>query len=291
MSSSEGVLGNGGTNGVHGQSSAKAHSGVWGENTSSGFGVSGSSINGTGVWGKTEGSDNIDSPIESAEFHSIGVQGSGPVGVRGTGNVGVMGVGRSTGVYASGAPGVYVKTDRGDLIVGQSPKPLPPGIGQTPMPYQNVFRIDSTGRGFFNGGTVHGGADVAEFITSSDALDPGDVVEIDPAHPGKFRKAATPNSTAVVGVISAAPGISLGGSNPAESVKETMPQLALVGRVLVKVSSENGAIHAGDLLVASSTPGQAMRAPGQPKPGTVLGKALGSLEGGTGTIELLVMLR
>ncbi len=287
----EGVLGKGGTNGVHGQSSAREHSGVWGENTRNGFGVSGSSETGIGVLGITARSDNIDSPAESAEFHSVGVQGSGPVGVRGTGNIGVMGVSRGTGVHAYGATGVYIKTDTGNLVVGQSPKPLPPGIGQTPVPYENVFRVDKAGRGYFNGGTEHGGADVAEFIAASGTLAPGEVVEIDPDRPGQFRKAATPNSSFVAGVISAHPGVTLGAADAAGFARNSGPQLALVGRVLVKASAENGAIGPGDLLVASSTPGHAMRAPASPAPGTIVGKALGRLESGAGSIEVLVMLR
>ncbi len=75
------------------------------------------------------------------------------------------------------------------------------------------------------------------------------------------------------------------------STGNTGPQLALVGRVPVKVSAENGAIVPGALLVASSTAGHAMRAPTNPAPGTIIGKALGVLSEGTGVIEMLVMLR
>ena len=63
------------------------------------------------------------------------------------------------------------------------------------------------------------------------------------------------------------------------------------GRVPVKSSAENGTIAPGDLLVASATPGHAMRAPANPAPGTVIGKALGTLAHGTGVMEMLVMLR
>jgi hypothetical protein len=49
--------------------------------------------------------------------------------------------------------------------------------------------------------------------------------------------------------------------------------VALNGRVPVKVSTENGPIHAGDYLTTSSIPGVAMKST---KPGFVLGKALSS---------------
>ena len=57
-----------------------------------------------------------------------------------------------------------------------------------------------------------------------------------------------------------------------------------------QVSSENGAIQPGDLLVTSSTPGHAMRDE-RPRPGTIVGKALGSLDAGTGVITVLVTLQ
>ena len=63
-----------------------------------------------------------------------------------------------------------------------------------------------------------------------------------------------------------------------------------ISNVPCKVSAENGPIRPGDLLVTSSTPGHAMR-DDRPEPGTILGKALGSIDFGTGLIEVLVMLQ
>jgi hypothetical protein len=67
--------------------------------------------------------------------------------------------------------------------------------------------------------------------------------------------------------------------------------LAIVGIVLVKVWTENGAIRPGNLLVASSTPDHAMKAGPNPPLGTVIGKALGKLDRGTGIIKMLVTLQ
>ena len=53
--------------------------------------------------------------------------------------------------------------------------------------------------------------------------------------------------------------------------KENYKAITLVGRVPVKVSTENGPISVGDYLTSSTTPGVAMKAT---KPGTVIGKAL-----------------
>ncbi|HEX9732766.1 MAG TPA: hypothetical protein VGG06_12355 [Thermoanaerobaculia bacterium] len=71
---------------------------------------------------------------------------------------------------------------------------------------------------------------------------------------------------------------------------ERFVRLALAGRVPVKADASYGAIRPGDLLVASPTPGHAMRA-ADPAPGTVIGKALEALEGDTGRVMMLVMMR
>jgi len=58
------------------------------------------------------------------------------------------------------------------------------------------------------------------------------------------------------------------------------------------VSAENGPIKVGDLLVASSTLGHAMKGTDRSLlTGAVVGKALGSLDSGTGVIEVLVTLQ
>jgi M6 family metalloprotease-like protein len=68
------------------------------------------------------------------------------------------------------------------------------------------------------------------------------------------------------------------------------PLLALMGVVPVKVTTENGPIQPGDLLISSSTPGYAMRCD-EPKEceGAIIGKALEPLKEGTGVIKMLVM--
>ena len=57
------------------------------------------------------------------------------------------------------------------------------------------------------------------------------------------------------------------------------------------MTTENGALRAGDLLVTSATPGHAMKAGPNAPTGTVIGKALEPLESGTGMVKMLVMLR
>ena len=152
-----------------------------------------------------------------------------------------------------------------------------------------VARIDATGKGYFNGGTQTGGADVAERFSTRDQLEPGDVIEIDALAEAHYRRATDRESTLVAGVVTTFPGVLM--NAPDASGAASGPALALVGRVPVKVTNEGGAIAPGDLLVTSSTPGHAMRAPAQVKPGTVIGKALGAFAGPSGRVQMLVMLR
>jgi hypothetical protein len=57
----------------------------------------------------------------------------------------------------------------------------------------------------------------------------------------------------------------------------------------IRVDASYGSILPGDLLVSSPEPGHAMRAL-DPRPGTIIGKALGSLEDGQGSIPVLITL-
>ena len=68
--------------------------------------------------------------------------------------------------------------------------------------------------------------------------------------------------------------------------------LAVVGIVPCKVTSDNGPIHAGDLLVTSSIAGYAMKGTDRGKMlGAIVGKALEPLPVGTGMIQVLVTLQ
>ncbi|MFC2105131.1 hypothetical protein ACFLRV_00525, partial [Candidatus Bipolaricaulota bacterium] len=138
-----------------------------------------------------------------------------------------------------------------------------------------------------------GSADVAERINTSEWVEAGDVVEIDPDHAGFFRKATDAYSRRVAGIISTSPGVVLGNSSDPVSGKwdDDRPVLAITGRVPCKVTAENGAIEIGDLLVASSIPGVAMKGDPALSIGAAVGKAMEPLEEGDGEIMAQVMLR
>ncbi len=163
-----------------------------------------------------------------------------------------------------------------------------------------VFRVENDGDTYADGSVyasefviAGGGADVAERINVSEWVDAGCVVEIDPEHPGFFRKTTSPYSTRVAGIISTSPGVVLGNSPGGTRNKwdDARPVLAIAGRVPVKVTTENGPIAVGDLLVSSSVPGVAMKGDPAVSVGRVVGKAMEPLREGVATITAQVMLR
>jgi hypothetical protein len=68
--------------------------------------------------------------------------------------------------------------------------------------------------------------------------------------------------------------------------------VALTGRVYVWADASNGAIVPGDLLTTSDIPGHAMKVMDyEQAQGAILGKAMSSLETGTGLVLILVSLQ
>ena len=141
-------------------------------------------------------------------------------------------------------------------------------------------------------GAVCGG-DYAESVDVSGdrtKYEPGDVLVIDPDTPGKFLKSAEPYSTSVTGIYSTKPGV-VGRRQTTPKSPDEVP-MAMIGIVPTKVSAENGPIRPGDLLVTSSTLGYAMKGTDRNRMlGAVIGKALGSLDSGSGVIEVVVALQ
>lgn len=145
------------------------------------------------------------------------------------------------------------------------------------------------------------GADLAEqfelagdsSLEESAAGPPGMVVSIDPENPGKLAISDRAYDRRVAGIVSGArgigPGALMGGG--VASGGEGHP-IALTGRVYCWADTSGGAIRPGDLLTTSSRPGHARRVTDHAKAqGAILGKAMDSLEQGTGLILVLVTLQ
>lgn len=160
--------------------------------------------------------------------------------------------------------GISSTTPTATLTVGGNIKAILNDIGGVNAKYDDA--------------TYELGYDMAELFETSEAVEPGDVLIIG-SQPGKLQKSERTYEKSIVGVVSGAPAILFEGSQlqmaPDEgSLKNPhKPPVALVGRVPVKVTLENGPIKVGDYLTTSSKAGYAMRAT---EPGSTIGIALES---------------
>ena len=134
--------------------------------------------------------------------------------------------------------------------------------------------------------------DVAEWVPSTEKLQAGTVVVLNPARVNHVLASASAYDTKVAGVVSAQPGVILGVGG------EGKVMVATTGRVKVKVDATRGAVKVGDLLVTSGVEGVAMKSIPVDlggtqihRPGTIIGKALEPLEKGTGEILVLLSLQ
>jgi hypothetical protein len=166
-----------------------------------------------------------------------------------------------------------------------SPKPERPALQPVPASYDNPAA-----------GSAEPAGSVVELkpalpcFPSVEAVEAGDVITMDPSHKGYIRRCAVIADPLVVG-IAAGPGDNCAADSRAEEVSASnRVPVSTSGIVSCKVDATYGPVREGDLLVASPTPGHAMRAE-NPAQGTVIGKALESLPNGTGLIKVLVMLR
>ncbi|MDX2197720.1 MAG: hypothetical protein SF069_01970 [Phycisphaerae bacterium] len=143
---------------------------------------------------------------------------------------------------------------------------------------------------------IAGGSDLSEqfdIASASSEPQPGMVVCIDPANPGKLIVSSKANDRTVAGIISGAggvkPGMYMGQAGTAADGKSPV---ALTGRVYCFVDASNGAIQPGDLLTTSATPGHAMKVSDHSAAqGAIIGKAMSSLESGQGLVLVLVNLQ
>lgn len=142
---------------------------------------------------------------------------------------------------------------------------------------------------------ITGGADLAEpfSVISSEDIQPGMVLSIDPAHPGKLKIASKEYDHCVAGIRSGASSIKPGLVLRQKGSDADGDQLvALTGRVYCLVDASFGDVQPGDLLTSSPTPGHAMKVTDYEKAhGAIIGKAMTSLHAGKGLVLVLVSLQ
>jgi hypothetical protein len=156
------------------------------------------------------------------------------------------------------------------------------------------FRVDTFGTVFGDNGFQSSGADFAESVSVSgdkSLYEPGDLLVIERGGHRSLTQSHAPYSTLVAGIYSTKPGMLATPHSINDSLDGEVP-LAIVGIVPCKVTTENGAIREGDLLVTSSLSGYAMKGTDRRRlVGAVVGKALEPLPKGTGVIQVLVTLQ
>lgn len=143
---------------------------------------------------------------------------------------------------------------------------------------------------------IKGGSDLAEMFDISNeesVVDPGLLVSLDPDNPGQLMISNQAYDKKIAGIISGANGIKAGilmGQD--ETIADGDNLVTLSGRTYLKANTSNGAIKIGDSITSSKIAGEAMRASKKKKSrGAIVGKALTSLEDGSGYILVLVSLR
>ncbi|MFA5061586.1 MAG: tail fiber domain-containing protein [Patescibacteria group bacterium] len=138
-------------------------------------------------------------------------------------------------------------------------------------------------------GTSTNPGDLAEKvdIAVDDNVEPGDVLMVDPSAPDTYRRSNGAYEQSVAGVVSTNPTIIVGNGKT-----DYMAVMAMVGRVPVKVSNENGPIQRGDLLISASMPGYAMKydptKDNNNKMVGIIGVALEPMDQPTGKIMTLI---
>ncbi len=116
------------------------------------------------------------------------------------------------------------------------------------------------------------GADLAEIYYDKSAQSaPGNIIELTGEGASQIALSTLANREKAFGVVSTSPGQVLGAADG----KGKPTEVALAGRVPVKVTTKNGIIKAGDQITVSDTPGVGQLATTS---GRVIGKAL------TGTV-------
>ncbi len=240
--------------GVYGETqSTTGGAGVWGEHKANGTGTVGKSVGGVGVLGVSDTNEGVHAETKSPTMAAIAAFNLAP---NGTG----------AAVYAKKEGSIgHAGFFEGDVHVTRSVT--------------------------VEGDVMLSNADCAEEFDVADPelAQPGTVMVID--EDGAAVPCVSPYDHRVIGVVSGA-----GDLRPALLLDRkggaARRPIALMGKVFCRVDADQGAIRPGDLLTTSSTPGHAMRASDATHaPGTMIGKALATLDAGRGMIPILAILQ
>ena len=190
------------------------------------------------------------------------------------------------GLERSGGIGVYGESDSGDGVYGRS-------MHGTAGHFDG--KVDVNGPATVNLLQIRGGGDLAErFEVAGDAQpEPGFIVGIDRAHPGRLHVVDKPYDRTVTGIVSGANGLHPAVTiHPDAATADSGVPVAMAGRVYCWADATGGSIEPGDLLTSSDLAGHAMKVTDYTKAhGSIIGKAMSSLSGGRGLVLVVVTLQ
>ncbi|OGF03605.1 MAG: hypothetical protein A3H14_02735 [Candidatus Doudnabacteria bacterium RIFCSPLOWO2_12_FULL_49_8] len=213
--------------------------------------------------------------------------------ITGAGNVGIGETSPTTGKLvinqtdAANLEGIYINTeestDAQSVFSIESDSTVGSGVDTV------HFKITADGSVYSDANVYSTPADVAEMYYTQGSPQPGEVVEMvaTSSNDDGFAVAPATGAHTLIGVISTAPGpvMNYDWKNPGKLALQK--PVALVGRVPVKVSEENGQIHAGDrLTVSSQLPGYAAK---MTESGQSIGIALEDSQGGTEGLDSVLV--
>lgn len=269
--------------------------------------------------------------ITSNNGYGVYAQSENNMGVRGEGGdvsgisnplgpVGVVGLGANRGVYGASSSGVGVygrsEDNYGGYFYSNDYRGLYSSSGSGYYAGYFTNRGGSTQPGIYVNGTIMATGSKAGYVVDiswnagTEPLEPGDVVAVVGVSDAvigdipvmEVVKATADHAGAVVGVVDQLFVIDEAGEEPALPYPATasadsgiqpgayLSVVTLGAFRMIKVDADYGAVQPGDLLTPSPTPGFAMRAE-TPQPGTIVGKALDSLEAGQGWVAVYVTIQ
>jgi hypothetical protein len=279
--------------GVYGFNAGNGGSGVYGETASgsgvygrsgSGAGVNGTSTSGAGVYGQSTSGAGVHAISSGSYQEKAALRAYNDNTTSGVAAWFVNRSGWPTAEFDQGGGGRVLDLQNNGTGTGEGSGDF---IAAFNLNAEPRFRVGGKGDVWTHDGYWTLSGDMAEMLPAVPGVEPGDVLAI--GLDGQLTRSTQAYQASVMGVYSTQPGF-VGGQAAEGEIPGAIP-LAVVGVVPVKVSAENGPIRPGDLLVASSTPGHAMKAGSNPPQGTVIGKALEGLDEGTGVIKMLATLQ
>jgi hypothetical protein len=259
------------------QATSSSEAAVIGKHTGNWIGVYGESQTGTAIWGNaiTTGTGIL------GTNNSVGAQGFLGHG-NGWGVVGDNTVSVTRGILGTPTDGVVGIVHSTAHIAGRFENDA---VGGTALYCNGAAKVKTL--------QILGGADLAERFVTSEKAEPGTVMVIDASAAGRMRISDEPYCRRVAGVVSGAESLQAGVvlGLESEAAIGSLP-IALTGRVWVKCDASAAPIRPGDLLTTAAVPGHAMAAKDPARStGAILGKAMTSLEAGTGMVLVLVSLQ